>query len=72
MDPRLRLAMTDDPAENERRWKRREGNFAGIFAGLLFMVLMIAAVLAMFLLVPSIQMTAPTPVPGQEQFQTAE
>ena len=64
--------MADNLEAEERRWQRREGNFAGIIAGLLFMVLMIAAVLAMFLLAPSIQMTAPTPGPGEEQFQTAE
>jgi hypothetical protein len=63
--------MTDDPAEEERRWKQREGNFAGMVAGLLFMVLMASAVLFMFLLAPSIQMTVPTPKPNQEQF-TAE
>ena len=36
------------------------------------MALMIAAVLGMFLLAPSIQMTVPTPGPGQETPQALE
>ena len=69
---RLWPAMADDPETKERRWKWREASFAGMFIGLVFMALMIAAVLGMFLLAPSIQMTVPKPGPGQETPQALE
>ena len=48
------------------RAKWREGNIAGMFAGLLLIVLMIAAVLGSLIFVTATKMTVPTPVPGQE------
>ena len=64
--------MADDLEAKERRWKWREVNFAGMFAGLLIIAMMMAVLLGMFLLAPTIKMTEPTPVPGQATPQASE
>ena len=55
--------MVDDPETEERRWKWREANFAGMFAGLVIIALMMAALLGVLLLVTPT--SVPTPDPGQ-------
>jgi hypothetical protein len=62
--------MADDP--EDQRSRLRENNAVGTFAGLMFLALMLIGVLIAFLILPSMPVTVPPPIPGQDEAGKAE
>jgi uncharacterized iron-regulated membrane protein len=53
--------------EKDKRWRWRETNAVGAVAGLMFVALLLVGGLIAFLVIPSIVVTVPPPIPGQEE-----